>query len=166
MCRVVWDGAGGLGRLSNIAEYNGVNVFIQLFQPEPGYPNRMGFPLDLPVFFQSFTMGIWSSGISNTPLSRTVSLSPYSSNRPRLLANFITFRRNTGQHISGSASRHLLTRCILKADKCIDVFLVTKAKSNWLDLPLVNFRDQTITPKIWPQPRHLELFFDTLGSSR
>ena len=34
-------------------------------------------------------------------------------------------------------------------------------------LPLsVNFRDQTITPEIWRQPRYLELFFDTLDSSR
>ena len=62
----------------------------------------------------------------------------------------------------------------LKAEKCIDVFAVlTKAKSDWLDLPLNAecdklpvFGDQTITPEIWGQPRYLEQFFDSLESSR
>ena len=56
---------------------------------------------------------------------------------------------------------------VLKSEKRIDVFTVTKAKSDWLDLllwmqkatscrVLVHFRDQTITPEIWRQPRYLE----------
>ena len=52
----------------------------------------------------------------------------------------------------------------LKSEERIDVFTVTKAKSDWLDLPVqsnklpvfVTFRDQTITPEIWHQPRYLE----------
>ena len=71
---------------------------------------------------------------------------------------------------------------VLNAEKCIDVFMVTKAKSNWLDLLL---RMQKATScryllilgiKLLLQkfdanlaisnPRYLELFFDTLESSR
>ena len=61
-----------------------------------------------------------------------------------------------------------------KLGESIGVFTVTKAKSDWLDLPLqvqklsvfVNFRDQTITSELWRQPRYLdprylELFLDT-----
>ena len=71
---------------------------------------------------------------------------------------------------------------VLKADKCSDVFMVTKEKSNWLALPL---RIQKVT-SCWyllilgievllqefdanlaiSNPRYLELFFDTPESSR
>ena len=43
-----------------------------------------------------------NSVISNTPLSRTVSRSPYLKSTPAI-SNFITFRRNIGQNQSGSA---------------------------------------------------------------
>ena len=39
----------------------------------PAISNRIGFPLDLPLFFQSFTMGYLKLDTSNTSLSRTVS---------------------------------------------------------------------------------------------
>ena len=49
-----------------------------------------------------------NSVISNTPLSRTVSHSPYLKSTPAI-SNFSTFLRNIRQHQSG---RHLVTRCI------------------------------------------------------
>ena len=44
---------------------------------------------------------------------------------------------------------------------------LTTANAEGDKLPVfVNFRDQTITPEIWRQARYLELFLDTLESSR
>ena len=98
------------------------------------------FEIDLsPVGVKELTLqlnpAMSNSVISNTPLSRTVSLSPWLKSTPAI-SNFVTFRRNTGQHQSGSAVKAPPDKMYWKAEKCIDVFLVTKAKSNWLDLLL------------------------------
>ena len=55
-----------------------------------------------PRFFSHLLGAISNSVISDTPLSRTVSRSPWLKSTPAT-SNFITFRRNTGQHQSGSA---------------------------------------------------------------
>ena len=92
----------------------------------------------------------------------------------------ITSRRNTGQHQSGSAVKAPPDKMYWKLTKCIGVFMVTRAKSNWLDL-LLRMQKATSCPYLLilgvklllhkfdanlaiSNPRYLELFFDTLES--
>ena len=92
---------------------------------------NIGFPLDLPLFFQSFSI---SFSISNTPLPRTVSLSPWLKSTLAIL-NFIVPKKHWSTSVR-KCSQGTSWQDVLKADKCIDVFMVTKAKSDWLDLLL------------------------------
>ena len=138
--------------------------------------SRTGFAF--PGICPSFS--VFFSWLSRTPHYLELSLSPLSWNQLQLTRTFL--RSETLVNISWEVqSRHLLTRMYWKLRNIFDVFMVAKAKSNWMDLLLrmqrnkygifVNFRDQTITPEIWCQPRYLEphyleLFFDTFESSR
>ena len=99
---------------------------------------HLELPAILPlVCFSHLLWAISNSVISNTPLSRTVSLSPYLKSI-QAISNFNTFRRNTLVNIyhSRKCSQGTSWQNVLKAEKCIDVLTVTKAKSNWLDLLL------------------------------
>ena len=121
----------------------------------PVISNRIGFPLDLPFFFQSFTMGYLKLGYLEHPAISTrfsLSLAQIDPGYRQTLLRSEEILVNIILEVRQSTS----WQDVLKADKCIEVFMVTKAKSNWLDLPLVNFKDQTITPEIWRQPRYLE----------
>ena len=104
-----------------------------------------------------------NSVISNSPLLELF-LAPLSSNQPRLSRTLVRSEEKFDNISREVQARHLLTRCT-EPEKCIDVFAVTKAKSDWLDLPLrmqkatscrywfvSNFRDETISPEIWYQP--------------
>ena len=59
----------------------------------------------------------------------------------------------------GSLWRHL-TRCTESWHVYWRVHGNESKVKLWLDLPLVNFRDQTITPEIWRQPRYHKLGFE------
>ena len=133
---------------------------------EPGYlePNwiSLGFALFFSVIYY---------GLSETRLSRTPRFSLFLAQIDPGYGQTLLRSEEILVNIILEVRQSTSWQDVLKADKCIDVFMVTKAKSNWLDWPLVNFRDQTITPEIWRQlrclnPRYLELFFDTLESSR
>ena len=86
---------------------------------EPGYlelpaiSNRIGFPLDLPLFFQSFTMGYLELGYLEHPAISNCSSSLKLKSTPAI-SNFSTFRRNISirEHLAGSEVqlRHLVTR--------------------------------------------------------
>ena len=97
----------------------------------PAISNRIGFPLDLPLCF-------FSHLLSRTPLSRK-------------------------QEVQ---SRHLVTRCIESwemywrvrgNESKVRLTGLTTANAEGDKLPVfVNFRDQTIIPEIWRQPRYFE----------
>ena len=119
----------------------------------PAISNRLGFPLDLLLFSQSFTMGYLELGYLEQPA----------------ISNYITFRRNIGQNRSGSAvkaPRSLTSRCteswemywrVYGNESKVKLTELTTANTEGDKLPVfVNFRDQTITPEIWRQPRYLE----------
>ena len=140
--------------------------YVELHYLElPVISNRIGFPLDLPLFFSNLLWAILNSVISNTPLSRTVSRSPKRKTTPAI-SNFITFQRNTGQHQSGSAVKAPPDKmseswemywCVHSNGSKVRLTWLTTANAEGDKLPVfVNFRDQSITPEIWLQPRYLE----------
>ena len=123
----------------------------------PAISNRIGFSLDLPVFFQSFTMGYLELGCLEHPAISNCFLLPLAQINPGYLELFCVPKKHWSKSVR-KCSQGTSRQDALKAEKCIDVFTVlTKAKSDWLDL-LLNaecdrlpvFVDQTITPGIWP----------------
>ena len=147
----------------------------------PAISNRIGFPLDLPLFFQSFTLGYLELGYLEHPaISNCFSLS-WAQIDPGYQELYYVPKKVWSTSVR-KCSQGTSWQDVLKAEKCIDVFMVTKAKSNWLDLLL---RMQKATScryllilgiKLLLQkfdanlaisnPRYLELFFNTLESSR
>ena len=120
----------------------------------------------------SWTPLCWTR-LSRTPCYLKLLLSPLGSNQPRLSRTLLRSKETLVNISQEVQSRHLLTRCTESWK-----MLVTKAKSDWLDLLL---RMQTATScrnllilgiKLLLQKfdpnlaisnhRYLELFFDTL----
>ena len=93
---------------------------------------KWNFPWICPYFFSHLLWAISNSVISNTLLSRTVSCSPKLKSTPAI-SNFSMFRRNICQHQSGSAVKAPPDKMYWKLrNGSIDMFAVTKAKSDWL----------------------------------
>ena len=117
------------------------------------------FPWICPCFFSHLLWAISNSVVSNTPLSRTVFRFPYSQINPGYIELYCIPKKHWSISV-GKCSQGTSWQDALKAEKCIDVFTVTKAKLDWPDTVNAegdkNFRDQTITPEIGHQPRHLE----------
>ena len=123
---------------------------------------------------------IWTP-LCRTRLSRTVSRSPWLKSTPAI-SNFGYVPKKHSSTSVRKCSQGTSWQDVLKAEKCIDVFAVTKAKSDWLDLPLrmqketscrhlLIFGIKLLLQKFdvnlaISNPRYLELFLDTLESSR
>ena len=91
--------------------------------------NRIGFPLNLPLFFQSFTMGYFELGYLKQPaISNCFSL-PLAHIKPSYLKLYCVLK-NTGQRQGTS------WQDVMKVEKCINVFMVMEPKLDWLNFPL------------------------------
>ena len=166
---------------NNISEVVRIGSTVEPCYVElPAVMNRIGFPLDLPLFFQSFTMCYLELGYLEHPaISNCFSL-PLVQINPGYLELYYVPKKHWSTSVRKCSQG--TWRDVLKAETHIDVFLVTKAKSDWLDLLL---RMQKVT-SCWylltfgiklllqkfdanltiSNPRYFELFFNTLESLR
>ena len=117
----------------------------------PAISNRILFPLDLPLLFHSFTMGY----LEHLAISNCFSL-PLAQINPCYQELYYVPKKVWSKSVR-KCRPGISWQDVLKAEKFIDMFTVTKAKSDWLDLPLNAegdklpvFGDQTIAPEIWP----------------
>ena len=135
--------------------------------------NRIGFSLDLPMYFH---YGLSQTRSSRTPCYLELFLAPFSTNQPSLSRTLLHSEETLVKISQEVQSRHLVTRC---TESCklywrvhgnkskVRLTGLTTANAEEKLLVFVNFRDQTIiTPEIWRQPPYLEpcyleLFLDT-----
>ena len=129
--------------------------------------NRIGFPLDLPLFFQSFTMAYLELGyLEHSAISNCFFL-PLAQINPGYLKLCYVPKKNWSTSVSQIVqSRHLLTRCteswkmywrVPGNESKAKLTGLAAANAEGDKLPIfVNFRDQTITPEIRRQPPCLE----------
>ena len=110
--------------------------YVELGYPElPALSNRIGFPLDLPLFFQSFTMGYLELGYLEHPaISNCFSLSLVQID-PGYFELYYVSKKHWQTSVR-KCSQGTSWQNVLKDNKCIDVFMVMKGKSDWLDLLL------------------------------
>ena len=101
----------------------------------PAISNRIGFPLDLPLFFFSVIYCELSrTRLSRIPCYLELFLPPLISNQPRYLELYYVPKKHWSTSVRKCSQG--TSWQVLRVEKCIDVFLVSKAKSNWLDLLL------------------------------
>ena len=142
----------------------------------PRYLEQNWISLEFALVFSVIYYGLSRTWLSRTPRYLELFLALLSSNPPRL-SRTLLYSEETLVKISQEVqSKHLMTRCtesweihwrVHGNESKVRLTGLTTANTEGDKLPVfVNFRDQTITPEIWRQPRYLELFLETLESSR
>ena len=148
---------------------------------EPRYLEQNRISLGFALVFQSFTMGYLDLGYLEHPaISNCFSL-PLAQINPGYLELYYVPKKHWSKSVR-KCSQGTSWQDVLKAEKCIDVFTVTKATSNWLDLLLrmqnakscryllilgIKLLLQKFDANLAiSNPRYLELFLETLERSR
>ena len=101
----------------------------------PRYLEQTRISLGFAPVYSVIYYGLSRTRLSRTPRYLELFLAPLSSNQPRLSQLYYGPKKHWSTSVR-KCSQGTSWQDVLKAEKCIDVFTVTKAKSDWLDLPL------------------------------